>query len=112
MSDGRERRRHKRIAVTWPGEAQTTVDESATVEIVNVSEDGLGIVSQSPMRPGERYRFKFAGWAQEPVDGVVRWSEVGKAQTYAGIEFESPTLAQSLALRELIGRYDKEDWGV
>ena len=97
--------------MTWSGEAQSSVDAAATVEIVNVSESGLGIVSQSPMRPGERYRFKFAGWTHDPVEGVVRWSEVGKTQTYAGIQFVLPTVAQSLALRELIGRYDEEDWG-
>src|SRR5690349_18467544 len=106
-----EKRRHRRVAVSWTAEAFDESRPFANVEIVNVSENGLGLVSFAPMRPPQRYRFKPQGWTESPIEGVVRWSEVGEIQTYAGVEFVSPTAQQLRALRDLIDRYDKEDWG-
>ncbi len=106
-----ERRRHKRVAVTWTAEALADAEPSGTVEIVNVSESGLGVVSLTPMPPGARFRFKLPAWPHAPIEGIVRWSDVGEVQTYAGIEFVAPTPLQAEALRALIARYDKEDWG-
>jgi len=111
MTLGGDKRRHKRVGVSWTGEALETSGSATTVEIVNVSEHGLGVVSLSPMRPSARYRFKLQGWTETPLDGVVRWSEVGDVKTYAGIEFVGLTRKQELALRELVARYDREDWG-
>lgn len=110
MAGGQERRRHKRIAVTWTGEAQGD-RQYATVEVINVSESGLGLVSLSPMQQGAIYSFKFAGWSEAPVEVVVRWSDIGQVQTYAGVEFVKLTEQQNAALTELIARFDKEDWG-
>jgi hypothetical protein len=111
VSDAKERRRHKRIAVTWAGEALSEPDNFMTVEIVNVSQSGLGVVSLSPMPLNGRYRIKFPGWTSSPLEGVVKWSDVGEIKTYAGIEFVAPTIEQLARLRELIARYDREDWG-
>ena len=111
MSLGQEKRRHKRVGVSWTGEAIDDTGPPTTVEIVNVSETGLGIVSLSPMQPSARYRFRPQGWMEAPLDGIVRWSEIGEVQTYAGVEFVAPTRKQQIALRELIARYDREDWG-
>ena len=111
MGYGMDRRRHKRVAVTWTAEAHAEAEPFGTVEVVNVSESGLGVVSLSPMRPGQRFRFKLPSWNEPPIEGVVRWSDVGDVQTYAGIEFSSPSLSQMEALRALIARFDREDWG-
>jgi PilZ domain-containing protein len=111
MPDGKDRRRHKRIAVTWAGEALSGTDRFSNVEIVNISISGLGAISLSPMQRGSHYLFRFPGWTELPIAGVVRWADEGEVQSYVGIEFVSPTEKQLAALRELIARYDKEDWG-
>lgn len=110
MASEHERRRHKRVAVTWIAQAQAHEQQPFTVEIVNVSVNGLGVISLSPMSAGGRYFFKFSSWTEDPVEGVVRWSDIGPVQTYAGIEFFAPTHQQASALQKLIRRYDKEDW--
>lgn len=112
MTDGSERRRHKRVAVTWNGEARKDPESAISVEIANISEAGVGIVSFKPMYPGEYYVIQFTAWKELPIGGVVRWSDVGEVQTYAGIQFVAPSKQQLAALRELIARYDKEDWGL
>jgi len=111
MALGSDKRKHKRIGVSWTGQALDEFGPPANVEIVNISETGLGVVSLSPMKPSARFRFKLQGWTEAPLEGIVRWVEVGDIQTYAGIEFVTPTRKQQIALRELIGRYDREDWG-
>ena len=111
MTFGKDRRRHKRVAVTWTAEALEDEEPIGTVEIVNVSESGLGIVSLAAMHPDTRYRFKLPAWPQPPIEGIVRWADVGDVQTYAGIEFVKPSAEQLAALRALIARYDREDWG-
>ena len=112
MASGEERRRHRRVAVTWTAQAFDEARPVGTVEIVNVSESGLGIVSLTPMHAGARYLFKLPAWTEPPIEGVVRWADVGDVQTYAGVEFVDPTAAQLEALRALIARFDTEDWGI
>lgn len=111
MAEGIDKRRHKRIGVSWSGQAIDDIGPPANVEIVNISENGMGVVSLLPMQPAARFRFKLQSWTESPLQGVVRWSEIGEVQTYAGIEFVAPTRKQQIALRELIERYDREDWG-
>ena len=111
MASGRERRRHKRVGVTWTVQAVESSGPPSTVEIVNVSESGLGVVSFVRMEPSARYQFRLQGWTEAPLEGVVRWAEIGDVRTYAGIEFVAPSDRQLAALRELIARFDEEDWG-
>jgi|ERR1700730_17440311 len=111
MPDAQDRRRHKRIAVAWTGEVLIEANQFSSVEIVNVSMSGLGVMSLTPMQRGTHYLFRFPGWTELPIAGIVRWTDEGEVKNYAGIEFVAPTLKQLAALRELTSRYDKEDWG-
>jgi PilZ domain len=106
-----ERRRARRYAVSWTSEVSSGSALPFVVEVVNVSDNGLGTVGVKSMAIGQEFYFKVTGWNVAPLKGVVRWIEGFEGPTYAGVEFIEMDADQTAALHELIGKFDVEDWG-
>jgi len=106
-----ERRRHRRYGVSWNAEVTEGSATPFVVEVANVSEGGLCIVSVRTIEVGASIFFKLSQWTEAPLQGVVRWVEHFGGPTYAGIQFQGVTETQRLALRKLVDSIDIEDWG-
>jgi hypothetical protein len=106
-----ERRRFRRYGVSWNAEVSEAAASPFVVEVANVSEGGLCIVSVRTIDVGSTFFFKVTQWTGEPLQGVVRWVESFGGPTYAGIQFISVSEVQLAALKELVRSFDKEDWG-
>jgi hypothetical protein len=81
------------------------------IEIVNVSESGVGIVSVRDLDVGAEFFFRLPDWDRPPLRGVVRWVENYGGPTYAGIEFVELGDDAAQALRALVAKFDESDWG-
>lgn len=81
------------------------------VEVANVSEGGLCIVSVRGIEVGENFFFKLSQWTEAPLQGVVAWVEQFGGPTYAGVQFVNVTERQRIALRKTVEAIDIEDWG-
>jgi hypothetical protein len=106
-----ERRRHRRYGTSQTGEAMQQPSNPFVVEIVNVSESGLGVVSVRDLDVGGEYYFRLPDWNRAPLKGVVRWVENYGGPTYAGVELVELSDEAARALRELVAKYDRSDWG-
>ena len=106
-----ERRRHRRYGVSWNAEVTEGTASPFVVEVANVSEGGLCIVSVRTIDIGTAFYFKLSQWTEAPLHGVVRWVEQYGGPTYAGIQFEAVSEAQRVALRKIVESMDVEDWG-
>jgi len=106
-----ERRRHRRYATSQTAEASDQTSQPFVVEIVNVSESGLGIVSVRDLEVGAEFLFRLPDWTGVPLRGVVRWIENYGGPSYAGVEFVEIGKAQADALREFVAKMDQTDWG-
>ena len=106
-----ERRRHRRYAVSWSAEVTEGASSPFVVEVANVSEGGLCIVSVRPIEIGSTFFLKPSQWSEAPLHCVVRWVEQYGGPAYAGVQFEGVNEAQRHALRKLVAAFDVEDWG-
>jgi hypothetical protein len=106
-----DRRRHRRYGVSWNAEVVEGSSSPFVVEVANVSEGGLCIVSVRTIDVGSAFYFKLSQWTEAPLHGIVRWVENTGGPTYAGIQFESMNESQRSALRKLVATFDIEDWG-
>jgi len=111
---GSERRRHRRYATSHTARASAAKPDATpfVVEVVNVSESGLGIVSVRDLSIGAEFYLTLADFSGAPLHGIVRWIDTGGGPIYAGIEFLEIDPEQAKALRGLVAAIDKEEWGV
>lgn len=111
QSHASERRRHRRYGVSWSAEISEGSASPFVVEVANVSEGGLCIVSVRNIDVGTSLYLRLSQWDEAPLHGVVRWVEQYGGPTYAGVQFDGVTDRQSAALRALVTSIDREDWG-
>ena len=89
----------------------TEAETPSVVELVNVSEGGLGIVGVRALRVGDIHYFRMTRWNEAPLKGVVCWVDSAEGRAYAGIQFVDLSETQRRALKELVRKFDAEDWG-
>ena len=110
-ADVNERLRFRRYGVSWNAEVTEGSASPFVVEVANVSEGGICIVSVRTIDVGTTFYFKLSQWSEAPLQGIVRWVEQFGGPAYAGIQFVSMSETQRLALRRLVTSIDLEDWG-